>query len=135
MGHGRNHPCPAQAIIVGALAHARAAKLMPLLVVVPDARAVPKACAAEDGTSRERFGIAHAKANGALALNLDSRGIAWRAGEPPQFFGSPAAVITGGRAMGHGGVLQKPVGYVPLHWFVLKDDDRNGHAAQAKTYG
>ncbi len=52
----------AQAIIEGALAHARGAKLMPLLVLVLDARAVPKACAAEDGTSRGRFEIAHAKA-------------------------------------------------------------------------
>ncbi len=38
-------------------------------------------------------------------MNLDSREIARRARDLPQFFGSLAAVITGGMALGPGGVL------------------------------
>lgn len=95
----------AQAILAGALAYRRQAGLMPLLVLVLDARGVPKACAAEDGTSRGRFDVAHAKANGALAMGVGSRSLATRARTQGAFFSSLATAIGGGLALGPGGVL------------------------------
>src|SRR5208337_2073033 len=86
----------AQTIIRGAIEHARAAKLAPLLVLVLDDRAAPKACAAEDGTSCGRYDIAHGKANGALAMGMGSRTLAARASTLPHFFASVATVIAGG---------------------------------------
>ena len=95
----------AQTIVTSALAHARQAKLMPLLVLVLDARAAPKACAAEDGTSLARYDGAHGKAHGALAMGLGSRTLARRARDMPSFFASLSTVISGGLVAGPGGVL------------------------------
>jgi uncharacterized protein GlcG (DUF336 family) len=95
----------AQAIIEGALAHARAAQLMPLLVLVLDARAVPKALAAEDETSRGRYDIAHGKANGALAMGVGSRALGKRAESQPGFMQSLTPTLQGGIVLGPGGVL------------------------------
>ncbi len=95
----------AQAIVAGALAHARTARLMPLLVLVLDARAAPKACAAEDGASLGRYDIAHGKAHGALAMGMGSRSLAKRARELPSFIASLTTVIQGGLVAGPGGVL------------------------------
>ncbi len=95
----------AQAIVTGALAHARAQNLQPLLVLVLDGRAAPKACAAEDGASHARFDVARAKANGALAMAMGSRSIAKRARDMPTFVASLSSVITGGLVAGPGGVL------------------------------
>ncbi len=95
----------AQAIVAGALAHARRAGLQPLLVLVLDARAAPKACAAEDGASHARFDVARGKANGALAMAMGSRSIAKRARDMPTFVASLSSVIVGGLVAGPGGVL------------------------------
>ncbi len=95
----------AQAIVAGALAHGRRAGLLPLLVLVLDARAAPKACAAEDGASLGRYDIAHGKAHGALAMGLGSRTLAKRARDMPSFFASLSTVIHGGLVAGPGGVL------------------------------
>ena len=66
----------AQTIVGTALAHAREKGLQPLAVLVLDARGVPKAFAAEDGTSLRRYEIAHGKAHGALAMGIGSRTLA-----------------------------------------------------------
>ncbi len=95
----------AEAIVTGALAHARAHDLAPLLVLVLDARGAPKACAAEDGTSHARYDIARGKANGALAMGMGSRSVATRARDMPIFVASLASVIAGGLVAGPGGVL------------------------------
>ena len=95
----------AQAITAGALAHARSNNLLPLLVLVLDSRAAPKACAAEDGASRGRFDVAHGKANGALAMGQGSRTLAKRARDTPSFFASLSTVVSGGLVAGPGGVL------------------------------
>ena len=95
----------AQDLVAAALAHARAQNLQPLLVLVLDARAAPKACAAEDGASHARFDVARAKANGALAMAMGSRSIAKRARDMPTFVASLSSVITGGLVAGPGGVL------------------------------
>lgn len=95
----------ARAVIDATLAHARAQKMMPLLVLVLDARAALKACAAEDGTSLGRYDIAHAKAYGALALGMGSRTLAKRGRDTPPFMGSMANIISGGMVLGPGGVL------------------------------
>ena len=50
------------------LTHAREQKFQPLAVLVLDGRGVPKAIAAEDGTSLRRYEIAHGKAHGALSM-------------------------------------------------------------------
>ena len=95
----------AQAIVTGALTHARAQNLSPLLVLVLDSRAAPKACAAEDGASHARYDVAHGKANGALAMGIGSRSIAKRARDTPSFIASLTTVISGGLVAGPGGVL------------------------------
>ena len=74
-------------------------------MLVLDARAAPKACAAEDGASHARFDVARAKANGALAMAMGSRSIAKRARDMPTFVASLSSVITGGLVAGPGGVL------------------------------
>jgi uncharacterized protein GlcG (DUF336 family) len=66
----------AQTIVTTALAHARGEKFQPLAVPVLDARGVPKAFAAEDGTSLVRHEIAHGKARGALEMGIGSRTLA-----------------------------------------------------------
>jgi uncharacterized protein GlcG (DUF336 family) len=100
----------AQAIVTGALAHGRAQDMMPLLVLVLDARATAKACAAEDGTSLGRYDVAHGKANGALAMGMGSRTLAKRARDTPSFIASLTTVIRGGLVAGPGGVLVRDAG-------------------------
>ncbi len=95
----------AQAVVAGALAHARSQNLLPLLVLVLDARGAPKACAAEDGTSLKRFDIAHGKAHGALAMGVGSRTLAKRGRDTPSAMMSMAGVVSGGMVLGPGGVL------------------------------
>lgn len=65
----------AQAIVAGALAHARRHALEPLAVVVLDQRGAVKAAAAEDGASLSRFEIARGKAFGCLAFGLGARAL------------------------------------------------------------
>ena len=95
----------AQALVAAALKHARGAGFLPLGVCVLDARGALIAYAAEDGTSFRRFDIAHAKANGALAMGLGSRTLATRSKAQPAFYAALPNVIQGGLAPAPGGVL------------------------------
>jgi uncharacterized protein GlcG (DUF336 family) len=95
----------AQAIIAATLAHARAAALRPLGVVVLDAGGHLIAFARDDGASFGRFAIAHAKAHGTLALGEDTAQLAERARANPVFFASLSGVFDGQLALSPGGVL------------------------------
>jgi uncharacterized protein GlcG (DUF336 family) len=95
----------AQTIITAALAHAREKKMQPLAVIVMDARGVPKAFAAEDGTSLRRYEIAHGKAHGALAMGTGSRTLGKRAQERPHFIAAVTHVVGGALIPVPGGVL------------------------------
>ncbi len=95
----------AQEILAGALRHARAGDLAPLAVLVLDARGVPKAFAAEDGTSLRRFEIAQGKAHGALAMGLGSRELGKRAEARPQFIAAVTHAVGGMLIPVPGGVL------------------------------
>lgn len=99
----------ANTIVAAALKYARAAKFAPILVCVFDARATPKALAAEDGTSMGRFAIAHGKANGALAMGMGSRSLRARAAQAPNFFAGIGPLV-GGMAPNPGGVLIRDAG-------------------------
>lgn len=95
----------AQEIVAGALRHGRGAKFEPLAVLVLDARGVPKAFAAEDGTSLRRFEIAQGKAHGALAFGLGSRELGKRAEARPQFMAAVTHAVGGMLIPVPGGVL------------------------------
>ena len=95
----------AQTIVTTALAHARAEKFQPLAVLVLDARGVPKAFAAEDGTSLRRYEIAHGKAHGALSMGIGSRTLGKRAEERPHFITAVTHVVGGALIPVPGGVL------------------------------
>jgi uncharacterized protein GlcG (DUF336 family) len=95
----------AQTVVTAALAHARAHKFQPLAVLVLDARGVPKAFAAEDGTSLRRYEIAHGKAHGALSMGVGSRNLSKRAEERPHFIAAVTHVVGGALIPVPGGVL------------------------------
>ena len=95
----------AQTAVTAALAHARAAGLKPLVVVVLDARGAVKAAAAEDGASLKRFEIAHGKAFGALSLGMGSRSLAKRAKAEAHFVAAASHVVGGSLVPVPGGVL------------------------------
>lgn len=95
----------ARAILDGALAYARAERLLPLAVVVLDAGGHPVATAREDGASLFRHDIARAKAMGALGMGADTRMLAERAQGNPVFFQSVATAVGGAIAFSPGGVL------------------------------
>ena len=95
----------AQTIVAAALKHGRERKFMPLGVAVLDGRGALIVYAAEDGTSFRRFDIAHAKANGALAMGLGSRTLATRSIAQPAFYAALPGLIQGGLAPAPGGVL------------------------------
>lgn len=95
----------AQAIVVGALADARARGAKPLAVIVLDSGGHPVAFAREDGASLFRHDIARAKAAGALGMGEDSRALAQRAQGNPAFFQGLAIAVGGSIAFSPGGVL------------------------------
>jgi len=95
----------AQTIVATALKHGTDHKLQPLAVVVLDARGVPKAYAAQDGTSLRRFEIAQGKAHGALSLGIGSRALAKRAVERPHFIAAVTHAVGGSLIPVPGGVL------------------------------
>lgn len=97
----------AQKIVAGALAKARENKMMPLAVVILDARGVLKAMAAEDGISLKRPEIATGKANGALSLGIGSRAIFERAQQQPFFIAAATHAAGGSMIPVPGGVLIK----------------------------
>jgi uncharacterized protein GlcG (DUF336 family) len=100
----------AQTIIASALRHGAEHKLQPLAVVVLDARGVPKAFAAQDGTSLRRFEIAHGKAHGALSFGIGSRALAKRAATSPHFIAAVTHAVGGALVPVPGGVLIRSAG-------------------------
>ena len=100
----------AQTIITAGLAAAREKKLQPLAIVVLDVRGVPKAYAAEDGTSLRRFEIASGKAHGALAFGVGSRTLGKRAEERPHFIAAATHAVGGMLVPVPGGVLVRGAG-------------------------
>lgn len=95
----------AQTIIASALRHGAEHKLQPLAVVVLDARGVPKAFAAQDGTSLRRFEIASGKAHGALSFGIGSRALGRRAAANPHFIAAVTHAVGGSLVPVPGGVL------------------------------
>jgi uncharacterized protein GlcG (DUF336 family) len=119
----------ADTIVREALAHARAASMRPLSVVVLDARAAVIAAASEDGTSLKRFDIALGKARGSLAFNLGSRKLGEMAVERPHFFAGASHAVGGGLVPVAGGVLVKEGGVVIGAVGVSGDTSDNDEAA------
>ena len=95
----------AHAIITATLSHATFANFKPLGIVVLDGRGTVKAASISDGSSLARFDIARAKASGALAFNMGTRGIEKLAKERPHFFAGAVSAYTGGIVPVPGGVL------------------------------
>jgi len=95
----------AQTIIANALQHGTDKKMQPLAVVVLDERGVPKAYAAQDGTSLRRFEIASGKAHGALAFGIGSRALGKRAAANPHFIAAATHAVGGSLVPVPGGVL------------------------------
>src|SRR3954451_10457550 len=95
----------AQTIIATALRHGTDNRLQPLAVTVLDARGVPKAYAAQDGTSLRRFEIASGKAHGALSFGIGSRALAKRAAANPRFIAAVTHAVGGSLVPVPGGVL------------------------------
>ena len=95
----------AQTIITAALRHGTDNKLQPLAVAVLDARGVPKAFAAQDGTSLRRYEIASGKAHGALSMGIGSRALAKRATTTPHFIAAVTHAVGGSLIPVPGGVL------------------------------
>jgi uncharacterized protein GlcG (DUF336 family) len=95
----------AQTIITTALRHGIEHKLQPLAVAVLDGRGVPKAFAAQDGTSLRRYEIASGKAHGALSFGIGSRALAKRAAASPQFIAAVTHAVGGSLIPVPGGVL------------------------------
>jgi uncharacterized protein GlcG (DUF336 family) len=95
----------ATAIVDAAFAFARERSLLPLAVAVLDAGGATVTLVRQDGASVMRTEIAHAKAWGALAMGLPSRGIAERLRDHPGFVNALAAISQGRFAPVPGGVL------------------------------
>ncbi len=95
----------AQQIVAACLAAGRREALMPLAVVLLDARGVVKALAAEDGIALGRPDLAIGKANAALQLGIGTGGLAKRAKDMPVFFAAIGQTVKGGFIPNAGGVL------------------------------
>jgi len=95
----------AQTIVAAALRHGTDQKMKPLAVVVLDERGVPKAYAAQDGTSLRRFEIASGKAHGALSFGIGSRALGRRAAANPHFIAAVTHAVGGSLVPVPGGVL------------------------------
>jgi uncharacterized protein GlcG (DUF336 family) len=85
----------AQSIITKTLDHAKTANFKALGVVVLDMRGSVVAVAVQDGSSLARFDVAKAKANGAISMNMGSRGIEKLAKDRPHFLAGALGVIDG----------------------------------------
>jgi uncharacterized protein GlcG (DUF336 family) len=102
----------AQTIVTAGLAFSREKKMSPMAILVLDARGVPKAYGAEDGTALRRYDIAHGKAYGALAMGVGSKTLGTRAVERPHFIGAVNGAIGGAMVPVAGGVLIKVNGEI-----------------------
>ncbi len=98
----------AEAILDGALGHARAEGLAPLAMVVLDAGAHMVAMKREDGASLFRGQIAAGKATGALGMGYGTRELARRAQGGPLFY-TALMTLTGEVVPSPGGVLIRDV--------------------------
>ena len=100
----------ARLIVAEALAHGAAAGMKPLSVIVLDAGGHVMAFERSDGASPGRFGIAQAKAYGAVMLGIGGRAQQARA-ETQAFFMAAANGIYGGKVMPvAGGILVRDAG-------------------------
>ena len=95
----------AETIVRAALQHGRDLGLPPLTVAVLDSAGQLVAFKKEDNSSLLRPQIAQAKAYGALALGMGSRGLAERAQTHPAFIASLTALTGGNLVPVPGGVL------------------------------
>lgn len=95
----------ARIIVASALAHATAAGLKPMTIVVLDAGGHVVAVEREDGSSNGRFEIGFGKAHGALSLGMGSRSLMTRAEQQPYFIAAVTAAIGGSLVPVPGGVL------------------------------
>ena len=95
----------AELILEGAFAHAKAAGLGPLTIAVLDIAGRLIALKRQDRSSLLRPDIAQAKAFGALAMGMGSRGLAGRAQSHPAFVASVTALAGGMLVPVPGGVL------------------------------
>ena len=86
----------ARAIVDAALTHADAQGYKPLTVAVLDTGGALVALGRADGSGFLRPDVAVAKAYGVIGLMMDSRAIATRAADSPEFFTSVAS-LTGGK--------------------------------------
>ena len=121
----------ALAAVNAALTHARSQHMLPLALVVLDARGAIKAAASEDGTSLKRSDIAHAKAHGALALGIGSRSLGKRAREQPSFIAAASHVVGGALVPVPGGVLIRTVGGELLGAIGISGDTSDNDEAAA----
>lgn len=96
---------PASQLIDAALDHARSCGLPPMTVSVLDAAGRLTAMKRQDGSSLMRPEIAQAKAWGALAMGMGSRGLAERAAGFPAFINSMTTLAGGYLVPVPGGVL------------------------------
>jgi uncharacterized protein GlcG (DUF336 family) len=119
----------AQTIVSAGLAFAREKKFSPMAILVLDARGVPKAYGAEDGTALRRFDIAHGKAYGALAMGVGSKTLGLRAVERPHFITAVNGAIGGAMVPVAGGVLIKVDGEIIACVGVTGDSSDNDELA------
>jgi uncharacterized protein GlcG (DUF336 family) len=85
----------ARTIVAAALDHGREAGDKPLTVAVLDTGGHLVALGRADGSGFLRPDVAIAKAHGVIGLMMDSRAIAARASDSPEFFTSVAALAGG----------------------------------------
>lgn len=95
----------ARTIVKATLAHARAAGMKPLAVVVLDAGGHLVAAEREDGTSAGRFDVARGKAYGAVMMGLPGSAQQARAEQQPFFIAAMNGLFGGAVVPVKGGVL------------------------------
>ena len=102
----------AQSMIANILADARAKEMTPMTACVVDAAGDLVALAREDGSSTLRPKITHGKANGAIAMGIESRALFERAQQQPYFIQAMNALSDGALVPVPGGVLVKQDGRI-----------------------
>jgi len=121
----------AQTIVATALRHGTEKQMQPLAVVVLDARGVPKAYAAQDGTSLRRYEIASGKAHGALSFGIGSRALANRAAANPHFIAAVTHAVGGSLVPVPGGVLVRAADKTILGAVGISGDNSDNDEAAA----
>ena len=121
----------AQTIVATALRHGTEKQMQPLAVVVLDARGVPKAYAAQDGTRLRRYEIASGKAHGALSFGIGSRALAKRAAANPHFIAAVTHAVGGSLVPVPGGVLVRAADKTILGAVGISGDNSDNDEAAA----